>query len=180
MQVGFESPAGEESAQVLSSAGVDKESAELVSRWAGGAPGLALRLAERGAVAERSILTSVLTGELDALVGAERLLAVEGELGEGTPAALVRKRCAGVIELGVGMLRDLARSGAGYPRAQLPHGDLMDTFGGEAVGVGVTTRALEALWRARREIDSNLAPEAVMDRALSEVQEIFTAALSAH
>jgi len=35
------------------------------------------------------------------------------------------------------------------------------------------------LWRARREIDSNLAPEAVMDRALSEVQEIFTAALSA-
>ena len=179
VQVGFESPSGEESAQVLSSAGVDEASALLVSRWAGGAPGLALRLAERGAVAERSILTSVLTGELDALVGAERLLAVEGELGEGTPAALVRKRCTGIIELAVGMLRDLARSGAGYPRAQLPHGDLMDNFGGDAVGVGVTTRALEALWRARREIDSNLAPEAVMDRALSEVQEIFTAALSA-
>jgi len=179
VQVGFESPAGEESAKVLNAAGVDEEDARLVSRWAGGAPGLALRLAERGAISERAILTSVLSGELDALVGAERLMAVEGELGEGTPSALVRKRCVGVIELGVEMLRDLARSGAGYPVAELPHGDLLNSLGEQAATGGVTTRALEALWRARREIDSNLAPEAVMDRALSEVQEIFSAALSA-
>jgi DNA polymerase III delta' subunit len=180
VQVGFEAPSGAESAQVLSLAGVDDETASLVSRWAGGAPGKALRLAQRGAVEERAILMTVLSGELDALSGAERLLAVEGELGEGTPSALVRKRSAGAVELGVEMLRDLARSGAGYPPADLPHGDVMGALGGRAAGLGVTTRALEVLWRARREIDSNLAPEAVLDRALSEVQEIFTAALSAH
>ena len=177
--VGFESPSGSESAEVLDLAGVDSETAGLVSRWADGAPGRALRFARRGAVEERAVLIDVLSGELDALVGTERLLALEGDLGEGTPSALVRRRAVGAVELGVEMLRDLARSGAGYPMDQLPHGDVVDALGGRSYGLGVTSRALESLWRARREIDSNLAPEAVLDRALSEVQQIFSAASSA-
>jgi len=179
VQVGFETPSGADSAAVLARAGIDGGEAELLSRWSGGAPGKALRLALRGSIEERSILNSVLCGELDALAGAERVLALEGDLGEGTPSALVRRRVGGFVELGVEVLRDLARYGAGVPAADLPHGDVPALLLEAGRVSGVTARGLEVLWRARRELDSNLASEAVLDRCLGELQDIFAEALPA-
>lgn len=176
VQVGFESPDLETCAGVLKEAGFDDESSSQISRWVSSAPGRALRWARRGATLERALLASVLLGEVDALEVTPRLFALEGDLGEGTPGVLARKRAVGVVELGVDMMRDLARMGAGVPSDVTPHGDLSPALTGRA-GLGTRARqGLESLWRARRELDSNLAPEAVLDRVLSELQDAFEGA----
>ena len=178
VHVGLEAPDDETCARVLSKSGLDTETAQQVSRWAAGAPGRALRWALRGATAERDVLLAVLGGELDALSGAGQVLAVEGELGEGTPTALARRRAVGVVELAVEVLRDLTRCGAGVPASEVPHGDVPEGILCLVRESSVTRRGLEVLWRARRELDSNLAPEAVLDRAFSELQDIFCGARS--
>jgi hypothetical protein len=127
-------------------------------------------------VAERGLLLGILGGELDALQGTSEVLELEGELGEGTPSVLVRRRAVGVVELGVEVLRDLARLGAGVAASELAHGDVPQEIASRARVRGVTRAGLEVLWRARGELDSHLAPEAVLDRALSELQEIFVGA----
>ena len=178
VQIGLEAPDNETCARVLAESGIDTETAERVARWVGGAPGRALRWARRGATAERGVLLAILGGELDGLSGAGQVLALEGELGEGTPSALARRRAVGVVEMAVEVLRDLSRCGAGVPASEVPHGDVPEgilCLGRES---GVMRRGLESLWRARRELDSNLAPEAVLDRAFSELQGAFSGARS--
>lgn len=178
VEVGLRSPEGSVCAEILAEAGIGPEDARLISRWAAGAPGRAFRLARRGGASEREVLVGVLGGEIDALVGTERVLAIEGELGEGTPGVLARRRAVGVVELAVEILRDLARSRAGVSASKLPHGDVLEAFSSRARESGVTRHGLETLWRARRELDSNLAPEAVLDRAFSELQDAFSGARS--
>ena len=179
VQVGFESPERETCAGVLMDAGFDAETSGRISRWVSSAPGRALRWARRSAVAERRLLTEVLAGELDALAATPQILALEGELGEGTPAALARRRAVGFIDLSVDVLRDLARLGAGALAEELPHGDLPQQVLGCASAPSAVRRGAESLWRARRELDSNLAPEAVLDRALSELQAAMAASHAA-
>lgn len=176
VQVGLVAPELGACAEVLARAGYEAEIAGRVSRWAGGAPGRALAWARRGVVAERGLLLGILGGELDALQGTSEVLELEGELGEGTPSVLVRRRAVGVVELGVEVLRDLARLGAGVAASELAHGDVPQEIASRARVRGVTRAGLEVLWRARGELDSHLAPEAVLDRALSELQEIFVGA----
>jgi hypothetical protein len=79
----------------------------------------------------------------------------------------------GFVELAVDVMRDLARVGAGVAVEDLPHGDLPQGLIDRAGLRDQARRGLETLWRARRELDSNLAPEAVLDRALSELQGAF-------
>ena len=176
VQVGFESPKPETCAGVLMDAGFDGATSKLVSRWASSAPGRALRWAKRSAASERALLVEVLQGDLDPLDACPRILALEGDLGEGTPATLARRRAAGFVDLSVEVMRDLSRYGAGVPASELPHGDLPEGVLNQVGLVSSTRRASEALWRARRELDSNLAPEAVLDRALSQLQEAFARA----
>ncbi|MCH2106342.1 MAG: hypothetical protein MK291_06850 [Planctomycetes bacterium] len=176
VQVGFESPTRETCAGVLMDAGFDAATSKQVSRWVSSAPGRALRWARRSASSERALLVEVLHGAVDALDASPRVLALEGDLGEGTPAALARRRAAGFVDLAVEVMRDLARSGAGLPAADLPHGDLPEALLSRPGLSGAARRGSETLWRARRELDSNLAPEAVLDRALSQLQEVFTGA----
>jgi hypothetical protein len=176
VQVGFESPDQATCAGVLMQAGFGDEVSAQISRWVSCAPGRALRWARRSATVERELLTEVILRELDALEVSPRIFALEGDLGEGTPSALARKRAVGFIELAVDVMRDLARISAGVALQEVPHGDLP---AGVIRRSGLSERArrgLETLWRARRELDSNLAPEAVLDRALSELQRTFEAA----
>jgi len=176
VQVGFESPDNETCSGVLRGAGFEEELSSQISRWVSCAPGRALNWARRGAVIERGLLVSVLLGEVDALEMTPRLFALEGDLGEGTPSVLARKRAVGFIELAVDVMRDLARIGAGVSSHQTPHGDLPLGVTQRAGLCGQARRGLESLWLARRELDSNLAPEAVLDRALSELQAAFEVA----
>lgn len=173
LRVAFEAPDRESCARVLAQAGLASEVGEQVARWSGGAPGCALRAARRGVVAEREVLLGVLGGAVDALEGVTRVMSLEGELGEGTPSALARRRAVGVVDLGAEILRDLERIVAGVAAEGLPHGDVPAPIVEAARGMGCVRRGAECLWRARRELDSNLAPEAVLDRAFAELQRSF-------
>lgn len=173
VQVGFESPEQGTCAKVLRDAGFDDGISAQISRWVSCAPGRALRWARRSATIERELLTGVLLGDVDALEVTPRIFGLEGDLGEGTPSALARRRAVGFVELAVDVMRDLARIGAGVPADDVPHGDLPQGLIGRARLRDPARRGLESLWRARRELDSNLAPEAVLDRALGELQGAF-------
>lgn len=179
VQVGFDSPDLELCAAVLGDAGFDEEVSRRVARWVSCAPGRALGWAQRGVVEERALLVSALLGDVDALDVTPRLLELEGDLGEGTPGALARKRAVGVVELGVDMMRDLARIAEGVPTVETAHGDLPAELTQRPSLSSQARRGLETLWRARRELDSNLAPEAVLDRALSLLQAAFEASPAA-
>jgi hypothetical protein len=175
VQVGFESPDQATCADVLEEAGFDRETSSKISRWVSCAPGRALRWARRSALIERELLSGVLLGEVDALEACPRLFALEGELGEGTPGVLARRRAVGFVEMAVDVMRDLAQVAAGVATDEIPHGDLSQEVFWRPGLSGRARRGLETLWRARRELDSNLAPEAVLDRALSELQAAFKA-----
>jgi len=176
VQMGFEPPDLATCAGVLEQAGFDEETSRQISRWVSCAPGRGLRWARRGATIERELLTGVLLGEIDALEVTPRLFSLEGDLGEGTPSVLARRRAFGFVELGVDVMRDLARMWAGALAAEIPHGDLPEGVVLRAEASECARRGLEVLWRAQRELDSNLAQEAVLDRALSELQGIFAGA----
>jgi hypothetical protein len=68
------------------------------------------------------------------------------------------------------LVADAWRASAGAPPDRLRHGDARAHPGLTALAAGARgTRALEELARARQDIEANLEPEAVLERALAAV-----------
>jgi len=141
--------------------------ARRLARWAGGSPGTALELSERGVPAMREILIELLCGARAPFAAAADLMALEGRFEGKTPAGRERERARTLLELAVAMLGDLARLQHGLPAAALPHGDLAlhtheIAFAARPSLLGL---AVEALCTLRSDIDKNLDPAAALERA---------------
>lgn len=132
-------------------------------RLAAGSPGRALRLARRRVPAMRALLDEALAGRIDPNAAARALWELDGDFSARTEAA-ERRLCAETfLDLGLEVMRDLERRRAGLPPGELVHGDAPEPArNGEA-----TRRARMDAWiAARQDVQRNLGPEALVDRAL--------------
>ena len=85
---------------------------------------------------------------------------VEGVFEGKTPRAKERERARCVLDLALHVLADQTRRWAGVDAARLAHGDV------EALGTPAgVARAIDVLLEARADIERNLDPGAVLDRA---------------
>lgn len=148
---------------VLEAGGVEAGAAAKLSRWCEGAPGRGFELLRQGALATRALLEQLLAGTLDPLSAAARMTEVEGEFAGRTDAARARMRLRAQLELALAVARDLRRAAAGVPGERLAHGDIALP---RPVAEAAAAAALEALLDARQDVDANLAPEVVLERAL--------------
>lgn len=140
-------------------------------RWAEGSPGAALALMEESAGEVRDILGQLLRGELDPYQATRLVLEASGEFGGATPTAKVRNRTRAALDLLLAILRDGLRLCQGMDPQTLAHADLAQ----RAQGAGPDwARALEQLVSLRGEVELNLSPEGVLDRAFLALPEART------
>ena len=150
-------------AEVLAGCGICGERAANLVRWSGGSPGAALALGREGAERVREVLCEVLSGELDPLEASGRISRMEGEFAGKTPSAQARARVRSVLELTLAVLRDVLRARAGGDEAELAHGDLV---GLAHPGEAAVAASLGELLSLRGEVELNLPPEGILDRAM--------------
>jgi DNA polymerase-3 subunit delta' len=154
-------------ASVLSAHGVPAEQAARTARWSGGSPGQALALARNAASDLRDLLVALLTGRSSAFETARAVWELEGEFEGRTAKAIERERLRFVLDFWISVLGDLAAVSAGRPSAAAAHGDLADVWRGAelARGPAARRRALETLLALRADIDDNIDPPTLLDRA---------------
>ncbi|MCK6446316.1 MAG: DNA polymerase III subunit delta' [Planctomycetes bacterium] len=158
----------EECSRVLASHGLVGDEARELARWAGGSPGRALSLAARSAITLRTALGAAFVGAADPLETSRALMQIEGEFSGSTPLAQSRDRARTVLDFALAIAADAQRAAAGLRVEELVHGDLVAALGpGEldrrSAELG---RKLDALLEARADIDKNLDPQSLLDRAL--------------
>jgi len=155
----------ESTVRILAARGVEPAMARDLARWSRGAPGGALALRDRGAIAMRAGIQRVLAGELDPLAAAAAVGELDGEFPGRTPSARARARARAFLDLLLAVLADLARAEAGADPATLAHGDLASAERGRA-GAARSAQRLELCLSARQDVEANLAPDAILERAL--------------
>lgn len=162
VRVRVESLAPADGARVLEWHGLDGARAARLARWSAGSPGQALAFAERGAEAAVACLVEVAAGRLDPLEGARTLGDLDGRFVGKTPAAKSRDRARAVLDLALQLARDAHRiETAGVAPGGLPFGDEAREVRGKA-----WARRLEALLTCRADVDRNVGPDGLFERAL--------------
>ncbi|MFN0008953.1 MAG: DNA polymerase III subunit delta' [Planctomycetota bacterium] len=151
-------------AGILRGQGIEAEEAAVLARWSSGAPGAALGLHARSAAAMRTAIEEVLRGDLDPLAAAARIGELEGEFPGRTPASQARARAKTFLDLVLAVLADLERAGAGLAAEALAHGDLAARVA--AAGDARRRARLEVCLQARQDVEANLLPDAILERAL--------------
>ncbi len=158
----FEPLCVEECQAVLAEKGIEPALARELTRVAQGSPGRALRLAERNALEARDILLDVARGAR-ATVGAAALLwELEGRFPGKTPAAKVRERVRMSLDLALDLSRERLAYQCGVAADQLAFGEAIATL----PRAGELESGLDKLLECRADVDRNLGPEAILDRAL--------------
>lgn len=151
--------------RVLLSEGLVTPEADELARWSEGSPGVALALKARDARSIREHLVTAIRGERAPFELRSEIEALDGAF-EGDRASIrERDRARTVIELAQAVLRDVVRCSAGLAEGELAHGDLAGLAAGN-VDARRVERALEELVALRADVDRNLQPEAVLERAL--------------
>ena len=163
--IAFERLADADAAAVLTASGIDGREAEALARWSAGSPGVALRLAARGATQLREILLGVARGETHPARASAAVWEVEGDYPGKTAPAQRRLRAETFLDVGLELWLDLERRLAGAAPDSLPHGDLLQ--GLPPSPAPARERRLEAWLTARQDVGLNLSPEALIDRALA-------------
>ncbi len=151
--------------RVLLAEGMEATEAEELARWSEGSPGIALALEARGARSIRKLLLSAIHGERSPFELASEIEALEGAFEGDRATVRERDRARTVIALAQALLRDVVRSAARLEAAELAHGDVVGPAAGRGA-LGRVERALDELVSLRADVDRNLQPEAVLERAL--------------
>lgn len=131
-------------------------------RLAGGAPGRAVRLAEQGALALLDLLEEAFAGRGHATEHLAGILASEGSFSGATDRQRERERARLVADLALECVRDLQRVSHGADPQGLVHGARV----GVAASPSVCRHHLDVWSEARADLELNLAPAAVLERAL--------------
>ena len=153
-------------AEVLAQAGLEREEAERLGRWAEGSPGLALSWRSSGVEALRALLERALDPAAACLELAADAWEVEGRFAGATPTARARERARLVLDLALAVLRDAWRAVNGVAADELAHGDLVGRAAREPWrDPKELERRIQTLFECRADVERNLAPEALLDRA---------------
>lgn len=164
LRLDFGAPPFEEACAVLAAHGLSREDATDFARWCDRAPGEALALWSRGGRPMREIIERRLAGTIDAFAAALELAEIEGRFPGRTPGMVARARARTFLDLALAVLADGVRARTGADPARLAHGDLVPRMA-QLSDRGIRWR-LEQCLRARQDVDLNLAPEAIVERAL--------------
>lgn len=167
VRVGFDALGPDDCRAVLATEGMEEARAKRLARWSGGSPGRALALAAGGAEAIRAILAEVGRGELAAAAATREIWEVEGKFPGKTPAASSRARARVALDLLLAVVADLRRLGAGLEPDELPHGDLAAELAAREPRSDLDLGGrLAALVEIRGDVERNLLPELLVERAL--------------
>lgn len=151
--------------EVLEQTGLESEEASRLARFFPGSPGRAATMRALRALEMRELLRAAFARDLDAGAAGRSLWEVAGTFPGATPSARARSRVRVFLDLGLELLRDCARARAGIAPDALPHGDLVEHLD---VGSAALLRWRMEVWlRARQDVDLNMSPESIVDRALA-------------
>ncbi len=170
ISVRLEPLAREQCAEVLAARGLDAGQAALLARMASGSPGRALAWHRQGALALRGLLLECLQRRLPPLTVAPALWELEGEFEGDKPTALARSRARFVLQMALELLRDHRRAEQGLGLDALPHGDIveLERLGFDPLAVA---RVREGILTCRADVDRNLSPEGVLERAMLQLSQ---------
>ncbi len=166
VRIRFEPLSNAECVQVLTEEGLALDEAEELARWARGSPGRALSLRARNVRELRGLFLSALFGERPPFELAQAIDELDGDFEGATEGARERDRARTAIELSQALLLDLLRAGNGLDPLELAHGDAARRAaegGSDSRGI---ERALARLLALRADVDRNLQPGALVERAL--------------
>jgi DNA polymerase III delta' subunit len=152
-------------AQVLAGQGLEFALAAALARMVEGSPGRAIAWHRQGAMGFRRALLECMHGQIQPLAMAPGLWELEGEFEGDKPTAKARARARFVVELALGLLQDQRRAAQGIPIKLLPHGDVV-RLDRRRYDPLTSSRAREGLLTCRADIDRNLTPEAILERAM--------------
>lgn len=167
VQVHFDALTRADVERVLSEHGVTGERAAAFARWSKGSPGEALRCHAQHEWEQRALLVEVLRGGAPPLVAAAAAWKLDGTFEGKTAKAIERARLRTVLDLALAIVRDLVRARAGVEAAGLAHGDLAARAGEFQAARSDATlgAALDTLLTLRRDVESNIDPPLLLDRA---------------
>lgn len=166
--VAFDPLSRSQASEVLAREGLVGAAAEACVRWSQGSPGRALQLEREGASEVLALLDPVLLGDLDPLLATPQLLAAGGEFSGKTPTAQGRSRVRAALDLVASVLRDALALRAGAQPQDLAHGEMAARMDWSDARLAEALRSVLSL---RGEIELNLAPESILDRALLALRE---------
>ncbi len=164
MRLDLRAPSIAEACAVLAANGLSETDAAEFARWCDGAPGAALRLASRGGRALRELIARRLAGGIETSEAASEFAEIEGRFPGRTAAMIARARARAFLDLVLAVVADGVRAAAGADVATLAHADLVPHMSG--LSMRALRSRLEQCLRARQDVDLNLAPEAIIERAL--------------
>ncbi len=167
VQVQFDALERAQVERALAEHGVMGERATAFARWSRGSPGEALRCHAQREWEQRALLVEVLRGGAPPLVAAAAAWELDGTFEGKTAKAVERARLRAVLDLALAVVRDFVRARAGIAAAELAHGDLSARAGEFQVARSDATlaAALDTLLALRRDVESNIDPPLLLDRA---------------
>ena len=143
---------------------------EVLARWSLGAPGKAMKLAQRGGVPMRAMIVDLVAGRLVADEAGPAFWELDGEFPGKTPAAQRRTRAAAFMDLALEWLLDGRRSAAGAPLQSLAHGGVLEPL--EEVPTGALKSCMDCILQARQDVSLNLSPEILTERVLRALADL--------
>lgn len=170
IRIRFAPLAPEACIQVLLAAGLEPAAASELARLAEGSPGLALAMARNGTQDVRERLAAVVRRERAALDVAAELGELEGEFAGKSEGARERERVRAALELCQALVRDAWRLCAGVAADELASADVARVLA-ERFGARELARLGEFLTLARADVERNLAPASLLERALLALAE---------
>ena len=166
VQVQFERLAVDTVGKWLAERGVPADRAALLARWSRGSPGEALRSLAQREWEMRGLLVEALRGGAPPLVAAAAVWELDGQFEGKTAKAIERARARTMLDLALACVRDLSLAREGTPPAELPHADLAALDLPLARSSATLRAALETVLALRRDVESNIDPPLLLDRAL--------------
>lgn len=150
--------------EVLAEQGLAPDEAEQLARMSGGAPGRALTLRARAALAMCELLREAFSGGRPAAELRREVLETDGSFPGKTAAAQSRLKAQAFLDLGLDVLRDQERLAAGLPAEALPFGALAADL--PLPSAVLRERRMDRWLQSRQDVDLNLSPDGLLDRAL--------------
>ena len=167
VEVGLHALTEDDTRAVLGEHGLDASEAALLARMGEGSPGRALDLREHGALLALESMADAFRGQRPPAVLRAELFEVEGKFSGRTATAQKRSRVTEWLDLLVGILRDHERFLAGLPEDRLPLGNWASDL--PAIPEALRRDRLDHVLQARQDVGLNLAPETLLERALTAI-----------
>jgi DNA polymerase III subunit delta' len=176
VEVGMSALGEGDTRAILAEHGIEVDEVTQLARMGEGSPGRALDLHKHGALLAMESMAAAFRGDRPPAVLRTELFEIDGKFSGRTATAQKRSRVTEWLDLLIGILRDHERFLAGFPTDRLPLGTWASAI--PAVAESLRRVRLDHVLQARQDVGLNLAPETLLERALTSVAPILMPARS--